>query len=423
MKQYFTLFLNIFILLELNLLESISAKVNKERKNQNLYEKYEKEENIEIKLEQLNYEEKQKERLKLKTSSFNFDNKKEFLKNKVMAHRGLFGYLPEHTKKGYELSYFMGADFMETDIGLTKDGKMIVFHDPILDDATNIVEFPEFANRRSSKTVDDKLYKNKFFITDFTYKEIQKLNTKQRHSNRPQIYNKEFKVLLIENVIDMVLDFNKKYNKTIGVYIEPKNNALIKKELNKDLNKELLNLLQKYNLTNFYDKEFKKCPIVIQSFDIPTLKFFKENADLPHIYLIGWGSFINMKESVNFTDGLGPNINYVLYERVDDFLMANGTKYKTTEEFEKNVVKKNFKDPIEKLGNIIKEKKNNIFVDYVHSLDLIVAPYDINNDNPKFDNSPEYELCKMKMFKVDSFFSDFCDTAIFSTKNSLGLCS
>ena len=161
MKQYFTLFLNIFILLELNLLESISAKVNKERKNQNLYEKNEKEENIEIKLEQLNYEEKQKERLKLKTSSFNFDNKKEFLKNKVMANRGLFGYLPEHTKKGYELSYFMGADFMETDIGLTKDGKMIVFHDPILDDATNIVDFPEFANRRSSKTVDDKLYKNK----------------------------------------------------------------------------------------------------------------------------------------------------------------------------------------------------------------------------------------------------------------------
>jgi glycerophosphoryl diester phosphodiesterase len=407
-------FIIIQILLQFSLLHTFLRKKKFDEdgnQNQNL-------ENIQELSQLINLEQD-----KLKIKNFGFENKKEFLKDKIMAHRGLFGYLPEHTQKGFELAYFMGADFMETDIGLTKDGKMIVFHDPVLDEATNIKDFPEFAKRKTSKKVDGKLIENKFFITDFTYEEIQKLNTVQRHSNRPQIYNKEFKVLLIENVIDMVLDFNNKYNKTTGVYIEPKNLGLIKQDLNKDLNEELLKVLQKYNLTNFYNEEFKKCPIVIQSFDKPTLQFFKEKADLPHIYLIGWGDFINIKESVNFTDGLGPNIKYLLYERVDDLLVANGTHYKSKEDFKKNVVKKNFEDSIEVLGNIIKPKKNNIFVDYAHSLDLIVAPYDINNDTPKFDHKPEFEFCKMKMLKVDSFFADFCDTALFSTKNAPGLCN
>lgn len=352
-----------------------------------------------------------------------FQNKKEFLKDKIMAHRGLFGYLPEHTIKGFQMAYFMGADFMETDIGLTKDLKMIVFHDPVLDHATNIEDFPEFADRRTTKTIDGKVFKNNFFITDFTYEEILKLNTKQRHSNRPQIYNKEFKILLIENVIDMVIEFNAKYNKTTGVYIEPKNNALYHQEINKDINEELIKLLQKYKLTNFYDKNFKKCPIVIQSFHKETLKYFKKVADVPHIYLIGWSKLLNLKDSVSFTDGLGPNIGFLLYERVDDLLVANGTIYNSTENFRENVIEKSFEDSVEVLGNIIRNKKSNFFVDYAHSLDLVVAPYDINNDTPKFDYNPEYEYCKMKRLRVDSFFADFCDTALFATKNAERLCN
>lgn len=357
-----------------------------------------------------------------KTIRGEFSDKKEFLKDKIMAHRGLFGYLPEHTNKGFELAYFMGAHFMETDIGLTKDGKMIVFHDPVLDHATNIKDFPEFENRMTNKTIDGHKYTNNYFITDFTYEEILKLNTKQRHKNRPQIYNKEFKILLIEDVLNMVMEFNKKYNKTTGVYIEPKNNILYHQELNMDINVELLKVLKANNLTNFYDNQFEKCPIVIQSFHKTTLEFFREKADLPHIYLMGWDRFYDIKNSLPFADGLGPNIAFLLYERIDDFLIANGTLYNSTEEFYENVVKKSFKESVEDLGKAIRPKKNNFFVDYAHSLDLIVAPYDLNNDSPRFDYNIQYEFCKMKRLKVDSFFADFCDTALFSTKNSEKLC-
>ena len=183
-----------------------------------------------------------------------------------------------------------------------------------------------------------------------------------------------------------------------------------------------LKLLKKYRLTNFYAPEFKKCPIVIQSFHKTTLQFFKEKADLPHLYLINWSKLYNLKESTIFADAIGPNIAYLLYERVDDLLIANGTLYNSTEQFTENVINKKFKDNIEVLGNRIRPKKNNFFVDYVHSLNMIVAPYDINNDTPKFDYNPEYEFCKMKRLRVDSFFADFVDTALFSTKNANKLC-
>ena len=43
----------------------------------------------------------------------------------VIAHRGASGYLPEHTLGGYELAVKMGADYIEPDLQLTKDGQLV----------------------------------------------------------------------------------------------------------------------------------------------------------------------------------------------------------------------------------------------------------------------------------------------------------
>ncbi len=57
-----------------------------------------------------------------------------------MAQRGLFGLYPEHFIKGFESAYFMGANYVETDVNLTKDKKLIIFHDPYLDYTIDIEE-------------------------------------------------------------------------------------------------------------------------------------------------------------------------------------------------------------------------------------------------------------------------------------------
>ena len=55
----------------------------------------------------------------------------------VLAHRGASGYLPEHTLGGYELAVKLGADYIEPDLQLSKDGFLVAMHDDTLTRTTN----------------------------------------------------------------------------------------------------------------------------------------------------------------------------------------------------------------------------------------------------------------------------------------------
>ena len=105
------------------------------------------------------------------------------LKNVIMAHRGTWGYFPEHALDGFTTAYYMGTDYLETDISITKDGQLIVFHDAYLDDVTDIFEHDEFISRLRNDTVDGNLVRNKLFVADFTYDEIQTLFINQRFNS------------------------------------------------------------------------------------------------------------------------------------------------------------------------------------------------------------------------------------------------
>jgi glycerophosphoryl diester phosphodiesterase len=51
----------------------------------------------------------------------------------VIAHRGASGHAPEHTIAAYDLALDMGADFIEQDLRMTRDGVLVVLHDETLD--------------------------------------------------------------------------------------------------------------------------------------------------------------------------------------------------------------------------------------------------------------------------------------------------
>lgn len=46
-----------------------------------------------------------------------------------IAHRGASGYAPENTAAAFDLAISMGADMIETDVQLTRDGELVLFHD------------------------------------------------------------------------------------------------------------------------------------------------------------------------------------------------------------------------------------------------------------------------------------------------------
>ena len=55
----------------------------------------------------------------------------------IWAHRGADGYAPENTLPAFQMAADMGADGVELDVQLTKDGQIVVCHDERLDRTSN----------------------------------------------------------------------------------------------------------------------------------------------------------------------------------------------------------------------------------------------------------------------------------------------
>jgi glycerophosphoryl diester phosphodiesterase len=93
----------------------------------------------------------------------------------LIAHRGASGYAPEHTIAAYKLAIEQGADYVEQDLQLTKDGVLICLHDADLARTTNVKEvFPDRATERDVEGSGMK--KRGWYAIDFTLAEIKQLD-------------------------------------------------------------------------------------------------------------------------------------------------------------------------------------------------------------------------------------------------------
>jgi len=87
----------------------------------------------------------------------------------LVAHRGASAYAPEHTLAAYRLALEQGADFIEQDLGITKDGVLMCLHDATLERTTNVEQlFPE--RHRLDGTA------KRWYLADFTLAEIKQLD-------------------------------------------------------------------------------------------------------------------------------------------------------------------------------------------------------------------------------------------------------
>jgi glycerophosphoryl diester phosphodiesterase len=204
----------------------------------------------------------------------------------VIAHRGASGYRPEETLAAYQLAIDMGADVIEPDLMLTKDGVLVARHDVTLSATTNVADHPEFASRkRAGENGDGEAVAADWFISDFTLAELKTLLTRSPNHAVAKQYNDQFPIASFEEVLQLRESQSKATGRTIAVYPETKNptyhkaltaagailNAAGSRVLMED---ELIRLMTKYNLNA------KDAPIFVQSFEPGSLQYMRANGSL-----------------------------------------------------------------------------------------------------------------------------------------------
>src|SRR5262245_47683100 len=90
----------------------------------------------------------------------------------VIGHRGASGYRPEHTLASYELAISVGADYIEPDLVSTKDHILVARHENEIGGTTDVADHPEFAARKTTKTIDGVTITG-WFTEDFTLAELK----------------------------------------------------------------------------------------------------------------------------------------------------------------------------------------------------------------------------------------------------------
>ncbi|MEL6686523.1 MAG: glycerophosphodiester phosphodiesterase family protein [Pseudomonadota bacterium] len=282
----------------------------------------------------------------------------------VIAHRGASGYLPEHTLEAYDLAIEMGADFIEPDLVITKDGELVVRHDRYLSDSTDVADHPEFADRKTVKPGHDGA---DWFVEDFTLAEIKTLRAKQVKAGRPTEFDGLYEIPTFDEVLELVTRRSEETGRRIGIYPETKQpDALEALDLSFDT--ALLDSLAQFGFDGADD------PVFIQSFETENLRRLSEKTDIRLIYLLWQPLSLSIEEIAGFADGIGP---YKLM-LIDDQGASTG------------------------------------LLEDAHAMGLPVHTWTFRDDDvtPQFRGNSKDELTHFMNLGVDGLFSDFPDTAL-----------
>lgn len=213
------------------------------------------------------------------------DYDSEFCHPLVIGHRGASGYTPEHTLGSYALAALMGADYVEPDLVMTKDGRLIARHDNELGLTTDVFLHPEFASRFRNKTIDGNLISG-WFTEDFTLAEIKTLRAIERISDiRPGNARMDgaFEIPTFREIIELVKGLQTSQNRIIGLYPEIKHSTYFE-SIGLPMERLLVDILHSYGYQG------AKAPVYIQSFEVNNLKKLKEMTQLRLLQLFDGNS-------------------------------------------------------------------------------------------------------------------------------------
>lgn len=296
----------------------------------------------------------------------------------IIAHRGASGYLPEHTEGAKVLALSQGADYIEQDVVLSKDGVFVVSHDITMEETTDVEDrFPD-RHRQDGR----------YYFVDFTWDEIQKLTVHERTQRKTgqQAFASRFPggfgqhLMRLEHEVALIRGWNKVQHTEVGIYVELKSPAFHRQNLGYSMGEKLLPLLKQLGYSTKEDACFVQC------FEADELRSLKSSGcELKLIQLTGgnrpasspdgWDAYLS--QIAKYADGIGPSLDWIVDVDPARGLNSSG------------------------------------LVESAHAMNLQVHPYTIRKDAlPKWIfNIDELHRLLTTNLQVDGFFTDFPDVS------------
>ena len=198
----------------------------------------------------------------------------------VYAHRGASALRPEHTLAAYSRAIRDGADFVEPDLVLTKDDRLVARHEPDIDETTDIAAHPEFASRRRTVEFDGRTVTG-WFVCDFTLAELKTLRCKERlgPAVRPESasFDGRYPIVTFEEMIDFVEAESRARGRLIGLVPELKS-SLWHKGQGRPLDAVFVATVERSAYA-------RRAPLHVQSFETTNLPPLRRR----------WGGWSNVK--------------------------------------------------------------------------------------------------------------------------------
>ncbi|MEU9985073.1 glycerophosphodiester phosphodiesterase family protein [Streptomyces sp. NPDC050856] len=145
----------------------------------------------------------------------------------VIGHRGAAGWRPEHTAASYTYAVQTGADWIEPDLVATADHHLVARHENEISGTTDVARRPEFAGRRTSRTVDGRTVTG-WFTEDFTLAELKTLWAVERLPlvrDRNTVLDGRQRILTFPEVVALARELSRRYGRRIAVFPETKHPA------------------------------------------------------------------------------------------------------------------------------------------------------------------------------------------------------
>jgi glycerophosphoryl diester phosphodiesterase len=248
----------------------------------------------------------------------------------VIAHRGASGQRPEHTLAAYQLAAEQGADFIEPDLVITRDGVLVARHEPEIGETTDVADHPEFASRKATKPIGGKEVAG-WFVEDFTLAELKTLRARERLPKlRPDSaqFDNQFEIPTFPEILRLRRELSSRLGREVGVYPETKHPARFA-ALGLPLEERLVADLRTHGLDS------EKSPVFLQSFETESLRTLAKLCDVRRIQLLGsrppfplvdptasgdrlgWLTPRYLAEIGTYAHGIGPDKHLVIPKTAD----------------------------------------------------------------------------------------------------------
>jgi glycerophosphoryl diester phosphodiesterase len=239
----------------------------------------------------------------------------------IVGHRGASGERPESTLLAFRQAIAEGADVIEPDLEVTKDGHLVVRHENEISQTTDVASRAEFAARKTTKSVQGQSVTG-WFTEDFTLAELKTIRCRER---LPQLrpgsakFDGQELIPTYQEVIDLAKSESARLGRVIGTYPELKHASHFA-ALGLPMEGRLADMLKKNGLDS------PTAPVFVQCFDVEPLKTFKTLSKAPRIQLVSPSgtptdsktpykemvTAAGMKTIATYANGVGPEYVMVI---------------------------------------------------------------------------------------------------------------